>query len=76
MPSAQYLWEQFVNDDTEVDLHTYIENITEVLDSIKPSSDKDYKSIKSAKESLYQLKFEAQRAFSERDYLKELLKRG
>ena len=73
MPSSQFLWQEFLSGESEVDVYTYIQTISEALDLIKPKNAVQDRKLRSAKQNLDKLKFETQKLTSERDYLQERL---
>lgn len=73
MPTPQFLWQEFLSGESEVDVYTYIQTISEALDLIKPKNAAQDRKLRSAKQSLDKLKFETQKLTSERDYLQERL---
>jgi len=73
MPTPQFLWQEFLSGEGEVDVYTYIQTISEALDLIKPKNVAQDRKLQSAKQSLDKLKFETQKLTSERDYLQERL---
>ena len=73
MPSSQFLWQEFLSGESEVDVYTYIQTISEALALIKPQNAAQDRKLRSAQQSLDKLKFETQKLTSERDYLQERL---
>ena len=73
MPSSQFLWQEFLSGESEVDVYTYIQTISEALDLIKPKNAVQDRKLRYAKQNLDKLKFETQKLTSERDYLQERL---
>ena len=52
MPTPQFLWQEFLSGEGEVDVYTYIQIISEALDLIKPNNTVQDGKLRSAKQSL------------------------
>lgn len=73
MSTPQFLWQEFLSGEGEVDVYTYIQTISEALDLVRPNNAVQDRKLRFAQQSLDKLKFETQKLTSERDYLQERL---